>query len=747
LGAVANQDLHAAGAQDLIIVSRKAFLSQAEELAAFHRNEDGMRVLVADYDQVLNEFSSGTNDASAIRNFVKMFYDRAGGNPGDLPKYLLLFGDGTFINRDLGEYYLPTYQSQKTFESLETYVSDDYFGLMDDNEGDNVDNTAAEIVDIGVGRIPADNVSKAQLAVEKIRKYYDASAYGEWRNQGTFVGDDEDFNIHVEDADLFAQTFATAMPGFNIEKIYLDAYQQQSGAGGATYPQVNDAIDKKLFTGTLFLNYVGHGGSLGLAEEDILTFTDINNWENPTKMPLFITATCELSRYDEYDKFTAGERIYFKENGGGIALVTTTRVVFSNRNKEMNRNFTDEMIVASLNPGMKLGDIIREAKSTTNTGDGNRKFTLLGDPALRLAFPKNNVVATHINNVPVSQPHDTLKSLAKISVKGEVRNTADVLMAGFNGVASLIVYDKMKTINTLQNDPESDAFSFDLQKNTVFKGKTRVNNGIFEFTFLVPKDIDYNFGPGKLSLYASNDTTDAGGYSKEIIVGGVSDTVLNDDEGPEVDVFLNDENFAFGGITDEDPTLLLILADENGINTSGNGIGHDITAIIDNDTRNVLVLNDFYESELDDITSGTVKYPFSQLSAGRHTLLVKAWDILNNSGQGYTEFIVEENASLALEHVLNYPNPFTTNTTFMFEHNKPAQELDLRIEIFSVSGKVVKTIRQTVNSLGYRVADINWDGKDDYGDKIGKGVYIYRITLSDSYGKKVTKYQKLVLLN
>lgn len=746
MGSIANQNLHALPQEDMLIVTRSAFLSQAQELARFHADKQNLKVAVVDLDQVYNEFSSGTNDITAVRNFVKMFYDRANGDPARMPKYLLLFGDGTYDNKHLGDYYMPTYESDKTFESLETYVSDDYFGILDDNEGANITNTAAEIEDVAVGRIPADDMTKAQTAVDKISMYYSNAAYGDWRNQGTFIADDEDYDIHIEDCNSFADNYATAQKKANIDKIYLDAYQQQSGAGGATYPAVNQAINHKLFTGTLFLSYVGHGGPQGLAEERVLTFDDINQWTNADKLPLFITATCEFAPYDKIDEYTAGERVLFKSDGGGIALVTTTRIVYSNRNKTMNDNFMAQMVNAYSDEQMNMGDIILEAKKVTNTLDGNRKFSLLGDPALRLAFPKYNVVATLINSRPVNST-DTLKALSKITLEGEVQNNSNALLDNFNGIASISIYDKAKTIHTLVNDPTSLPFDFSLQKNVIFKGKTKVTDGKFKLTFLIPKDIDYSFGNGKISLYASSDTTDAAGYNADIIVGGASDTFPSDNKGPVVDVFLNDDKFVFGGITDENPKLFCKLSDENGINTSGNGVGHDITAIIDNDTRNIYTLNDFYETGVDDITHGTINYPFSKLAKGRHTLLVKAWDVLNNSGTGYTEFIVEEKANLALSHVLNYPNPFTTNTRFMFEHNKPGMSLDLRIEIFSVSGKVVKTITRSINSAGYRVDDITWDGRDDYGDKIGRGVYIYRITLRDEQGDKVSQYQKLVILN
>jgi hypothetical protein len=740
-GAVSNQNLHALTAQDYIVITRKKLLSYAEEIAQLHRDNENLRTVVVDLEQVYNEFSSGTNDITAIRNFVKMFYDRAI-IPQDFPKYLLLFGDGTFKNMELGEYYLPTYQSKNTFKTLQTYTSDDYFGILDDHEGNNIDNTALDLIDIGVGRIPADNAEKASVQVNKIKSYYASSDFGDWRSQLTFIADDEDNNLHFNQADNIAESTKNSLPKYNIEKIYLDAFTQQNAISGSTYPAANIALNSKIANGTLLVNYIGHGGGGGLAQEALVTLSEIENWNNNNKLPLFITATCEFSRYDEYDHYSAGERILFKNNSGAIALVSTTRLVFANENFDMNRNFMQQISNAANLTSMNIGDIIAAAKRNTFTGDGNRKFSLFGDPALRLAYPKNNVVITGINNLTT----DTLKALKSINIKGEVRNNSNTLISDFDGIATITIYDKAKTFFTLANDASSSVAPFQLQKNKIIRAKTSVGNGQFQLNFIVPKDIDYNFGTGKISAYANSNNTDALGIDTNIIIGGIDTTNISDNKGPDIEVYLNDENFVFAGITDENPKLLLNLFDENGINTSGNGVGHDITAILDNNTRNIFNLNDYYEPELNNLKNGKVTFPLSNISKGRHTLNIKAWDILNNSGEGYTEFLVEESAKLAISHVLNYPNPFTSKTTFMFEHNKPNQELDLKIEIFSMSGKIVKTITQDINATGYRVSDIVWDGKDDFGDNIGRGVYVYKVSLKDKFGGKVSQYQKLVIL-
>ena len=741
-GKITNQNLHALSQQDYIIVTRKGFVPYAEELAQLHRTQENLKTVVVDVEQIFNEFSSGTNDITAIRDFVKMFYDRAV-NDADKPKYLLLFGDGSYNNKNLGEYLLPTYQSKSTFKALETFTSDDYFGILDDTEGNDIINTATNLIDIGVGRIPADNISKAQNIVHKIKNYYSQNTFGDWRSQLTFIADDEDNNLHFNQAEIIADSTMKKLNKYNIDKIYLDAFQQQHTISGATYPDANLALNNKIYTGTLLVNYIGHGGGTGLAQERLVTIQEIDKWDNEYKLPIFITATCEFARFDEFENYSAGERLILKEKGGAIALLTTTRLVFANENFDMNQNFSNQFIQAANQHNLLLGDILKAAKRQTFTGDGNRKFLLLGDPALRLAFPENNTIISNINE----QPTDTLKALKTIHLKGEIRNGSNAVMTDFNGVANITIYDKAIIQNTLGNDAGSSVAPFQIQKNKVYKGKATVNNGSFQIMFIVPKDINYDFGKAKISIYASNNFTDALGVDTNNIIGGLDTSIISDNKGPVVEVFMNDEQFAFGGITNESPILLLKLFDDNGINTSGNGIGHDITAVLDNNTKDIKVLNDFYEAEVDNLQKGMVKFPLDKISNGRHTLTAKAWDIMNNSGEGYTEFVVERSAKLAISHVLNYPNPFTTKTSFMFEHNKPNQNLDLKIEIFAVSGKLIKTIQQNINTSGFRVSNIEWDGRDDFGDKIGRGVYIYKISLKGESGEKISQYQKLVILN
>jgi len=760
---VANQNLHNSAFQpDYVIVAHPAFLAEARRLAAFHHDTQGLDTMVANIYQVYNEFSSGAQDISAIRDMMRMFYERAGGDSELMPRYLLLFGDASFdfrflaFNEEKNTLKIPNYESVESLSKGISYGTDDFFGFLDVTEGDNIED-AAEKLDIGIGRLPVVIQEEAAQMVDKIIHYKSIESLGSWRNGLCFMADDEDYNQHVKDADLLANMVKTNNPVYNIDKIYFDSYQQIPGAGGERYPAVETSINNKIFSGAFIMNYLGHGNEQNWAQERVLSVDDINGWVNYDKLPLFITATCSFSRYDNPDLRSAGELVLLNPTGGGIALVTTVRLVYASGNYDLNRNLLTQLFIKTDGQYPALGDAVKKGKNAVTTAaTNNRKFILLGDPALVLNYPKYNVATTLVNGYDVNVYADTLKALEKVTIKGEVTDDAGVKLSGFNGIVYPAVYDKPSTINNLVNDPTfsgvggygpSQPFSFELQKNALYKGKASVVNGEFEFSFIVPKDISYSYGAGKLSYYADNGLEDANGFNTNVIIGGTADDAPADTEGPLVEIFMNDESFVFGGLTDENPVLLLKLNDNSGINALGNAVGHDITATLDEDQQTLLKLNEYYESDLDEYQSGTVAYPLTNLAEGRHTISVKAWDVYNNSGDGYTEFVVAETADLALSHVLNYPNPFTTNTSFWFEHNRPGDVLDVKVEIFTVSGKRIKTIQEQVSTEGYRVDNIEWDGLDEFGDVIGRGVYIYKLTVkAASDNSKANEFQKLVIL-
>lgn len=751
VGSVPNQNLHKGGLTHFLIVTHPDLLAQANRLAQYHQQHDQLLTTVVTTDQVYNEFSSGTPDPAAIRDFVKMYYDRSGGDSIQRPRYLLLLGDASFDYKTRitnNTSLVPAWESPESLEPLSTYTSDDFFGFLDENEDINA--TGTHLLDIGIGRIPARNEREAAAMVDKIIAYHQPGRLGPWRNEVSLVADDEDNNLHLQDAETMAKTINATAPAANTEKIYLDAFPQESGAGGSRYPQVNQAISNKMFSGTLIWNYSGHGGYRRLAEEVVLDQDIINGFNNADKLPLFITATCDVAPYDNPLVSSIGENLLLREKTGAIALMTTTRVVFAFSNRVMNEAYLKVALQRKPDSTWRsLGEAVRQAKNLTYTHFSdvvnNRKFTLLGDPALTLALPNYRITTTAINNVAIGSTPDTLKALSEYTISGTVQDHAGNVIKDFNGTIYPTIFDKTQTINTLGNDAGSQAVPVQVQKNIVFKGKARVNNGQFSFRFIVPKDISYQYGNGRISYYAEDGATDGNGAFSNIIIGGSGDGV-DDREGPHIKAYLNDEKFVNGGITNNRPVLLLKLADSSGINTMGTGIGHDLVAFIDNDQNNPLVLNQFYESELDNFRKGNVRFQLPLVTEGSHTLTIKAWDVANNSSQTTLDFRVVREERFTLEHVLNYPNPFTTRTTFWFNHNRPGEELHIQVQVYTITGKLVKTLRKTIFSPGNRSSDVEWDGRDDYGSKIGRGVYLYRLRVQTVDGKAAEKMEKLFIL-
>lgn len=778
-GIVENQDLHGMTQQDMIILSVPMFLDQANDLADFHR-EEGLLVEVVTPMQVYNEFSSGNPDITAIKMFCKMFYDRSNGET-DMLDYLLLMGDATYINNQIDPEespYIVSYQSQQSLSQTLSYIADDYFGFLDDSEGD----SGSDQIDVGIGRFTATTVEEVEAIINKIKVYSgrsensvinsdcfsnDNSVYGDWRTKIIMVSDDEDTVTHIDDADDTSDIVEDDHPEYNIQKIYIDAYQQEIALGGERYPEVELELNESIEQGALLVSYFGHGGEVGWAHERILDLSMINGFTNLNQLPVFFTATCEFSRMDDPDRISAGEYLLLNPNGGAAALISTTRPVYASSNQQLASAFynivfkKDDNIVSYgssgdnyINHGLRLGDLTRISKNGISSGSINkRNFSLLGDPALKLAYPEMVVEQDQILDEE-GNPITNIQALQKVTIVGHVEDASGNLLSDFNGFISPTVYDKAKTINTLQNDPGSGAYTFNSQNNILYKGNASVTNGQFSYTFIVPKDISYQDGNGRISYYALSDQYDAIGYNEKdgveqaFTISGQNEDAPEDNIGPDVELFLDSESFVDGSITSEEPLLIAKLRDENGINTSNNAVGHDITLVVDDNSLNTILLNDQYRADLDTYQSGRIEYRLPALEAGQHTLTLKVWDIYNNSSTKTITFEVATSNNLVLENVINYPNPFTTHTEFMFQHNQGCSTLDVDVQIFTVSGKLVKTISKTVvsdhDSNDQKIA---WNGLDDYGDKLGRGVYLYKLKVKTSSGLKEEVFEKLVILN
>ena len=752
-GLIKNQNLHASPNAEMIILTHPFFERYARKLAGIHQTNSGLESLVVFPEQIYNEFSGGIPDISAIRNFVRMKYLKQKNSKNPL-RYLLLFGDGSYENKTpppRNPNFIPTYQSQNSNVFISSFTSDDFYGLLDYDEGEDFGTE-----DIGIGRLPVADTVQAGLVVLKIDNYINRSEKGEWKNIACIVADDEDGNTHMEDAEGLADILESECPEMNIDKIYFDAFPQVSAATGQFYPEVTRAINDRISSGCLIFNYTGHGNETGLAHERVLKSEDIASWTNGTKLPLFITATCEFSRFDDVEmnyftgqylaKGSAGEKVLLNVKGGGIALMSTVRLVYSAPNYELNRNLFEFLLDRdSAGNGLRLGDIIRLAKNKTGGIVNKRNFVLLGDPAVRLAYPfKGNVVTDSLNHKSVKEKPDTLKALSHVTIAGHLEDDNGNIVRDFNGIISPVVFDKPSRIMTLANDG-GKKMEFEMYANRLYNGKAIVREGRFEFSFMVPRDIDYRYGQGRISYYAFNSDTDINGSFVEFTAGGFSGLVQTDDKGPSIRLFLNDTLFRDGGMTDSKPRLLAIIGDESGINASGKAIGHDITAFLD-DRTNSFILNDYYATDQGSFSKGRIMYTLPELSPGPHSITLKAWDNLNNSSEKSLQFVVNAEKKLWLKNLYNYPNPFTNETKISLDHNRPDTELSVTIKIYSVTGNLIKIIEKKEGSTGYRLAPVSWDGTGEGGQKCGKGVYPYVVTIKTVTGETASISGRMIIL-
>lgn len=748
---ILNQNLHALNPSNLLIITHPKFLSSANKLAAHRRSNDNLSVQVVSVTDIYNEFSSGNQDITAIRDFIKMIYDKNSSGPDSL-EYVLLFGDCSYDykNRISGNTnYVPVYESINSLHPVNSYSSDDFFGFMDENEG-LWGETPAEnyYLDLGIGRIPCNSVDQAEAVVAKLINYSNKSvSYNPWKNNIAFIADAGDSNLHLSQADQLASNLESINPSININKIYLDAFPFKTAPDGVSAPDCNKAINEAVENGSLLINYTGHGGTAQLSVKRVITIPQITSWKNADKLALFVTATCEFGTYDDPGFESAGEQILLTPNGAGVGLVTTTRPVYSNSNFALNNAFYSVIFTKVNGKYPRLGNAVVYTKNNALYDVVNRNYALLGDPSMKLAYAENNISLTSINNAPIAS--DTLNALEKVNFKGQINDNSNLKLSSFNGTLYITVYDKKSNIKTLGQDG-SIATTVKALNSIIYSGQASVVNGDFNFSFVVPKDISYQIDYGKISLYAkeTNLTTDASGYNNQILIGGSSKNAKSDNIPPVIKLFMNDESFVNGGITNYTPKLIALISDSNGINITGSGIGHELSGVLNNNDKDVIVLNKYFSSKKDDYTSGRVDYQLNLEKPGQQTIRVKAWDTYNNSSEASLDFVVASDEKLALSHVLNYPNPFTSNTNFHFDHNRAGEDLSVQVQVFTTSGKLIKTLQTEAIISKSHFSELNWDGKDDYGDNIGKGVYVYKVSVRSKRDNSETHtYEKLVILN
>lgn len=742
-GAIPNQNLHAMSPVDMVIITHPNFLSQANTLAQAHREKDGLSVDVVTTDQVYNEFSSGTPDATAYRWVMKMLYDRAlaVNNTTDNPKYLLLFGRGSYDNRKIvpnsGDNYILTYQAENSLVQTLSYVTDDYFAFLDDNEGSQV---PAHLLDIGVGRFPVSTVEQATDVVNKTIKYINNDLKGNWKNQLCFLADDGDGTLHMKQADSIAVSIARSFPSYQINKIYLDAYLQEVTASGESYPLAKSKFQNLLRTGLFLLNYTGHAGASGWANESILTIAEVRALSNKY-LPVWFGATCDFLQFD-VQIVSAGEQVVLNPLGGGIGIMSAARPVYASQNLTINKLFCENLFKKQNGENKRIGDVLAYAKNNVGTEINKLSYIYMGDPAIKLTYPtKYQVITSKINESTVFG-NDTLRALSVANIKGYIADENGVKIENFNGKIHAVLYDKIQRITT-QNNHNDGALTYSNRPNTLFSGDAVVENGLFNFSVMLPKDIKYNFGTGRINYYAQDDINDfeAQGNFENFLVGGTDKNTIEDVDGPGVKLYLNSETFVTGDKVNETPLFIANISDLHGINTvGGSGIGHDVMLTIDQDPSQSYILNDNFQSAANSYTDGIVKYKLPQMVNGKHTLTFRVWDLLNNSTTQSIDFEVISGLNPVIFAVSNYPNPVKTETRFMVNHDRPETLLSTTVEVFDLSGRKIWSETQP------SADNLTWNLISNNGQKVKSGIYLYRVNIKTTDSDITSKTNKMVIV-
>jgi hypothetical protein len=732
---VDSQNLRGENAPELLIVVHPDFKSEAQRLANFRSQHDGYEVLVVTTEEVFNEFSSGSQDPTAIRDMAKFYYDQ-----GSL-KHLLLFGKCSYDFKEIksiNNNFVPTYPSRDALHPLKTYSSDDYYGFLENAEGAWEESSHGDhSLDIGVGRLPITTLQEAKDVVDKLINYdSDTNAFGNWRNNVVFVADDGELtgNLHHKQADQLTVFTDTTYAPFNTKKIFLDSYEQISKPAGVRAPLANEAINTAIDNGALIINYTGHGGESGWAQEVILDHSMINSWTNTNRLPLFVTATCEFGRHDNPVNVSGAERIVLNPDGGGIAIVTTGRPVNSGSNFLLNKAFYENVFKKINGRYPTLGEVFMGTKNESLNGSSNRNFSLLGDPSMTLSYPNEQVIVDEI--ISSTGSIDTLSALSKITIHGHIQNNPS-----FQGIAQVTVYDKQSALQTLGG--ENPIYHYKEWENLIFQGNSTIVDGNFTAEFIVPKNINYELGYGEISIYAldSDQQIDGNGSHNKIVIGGSADVISTDKIAPAISLYINDtivQNKTIGS----NILLLAKLHDESGINISNYGVGGGIQAILDDSIS--FEIGAYYHTLNDTYQAGWVLFPIDDLSTGQHRIEVKFSDTFGNTSMESIQFYV--NASeLIITKLFNYPNPVDDHTTFGFAHNFAGDHLEIDLTVYKPNGGILFSRKTDIANILDTVEFAVWeiDGKE-----LAPGIYIYGISVrSLTKGVKNSRFQKLIIPN
>lgn len=770
---IANQNLHADSNINYIIIIPENGLvaAEAERLGQLHQQRDGLSYKVVRADELYNEFSSGTPDANAYRRYLKMLYDRAGDDENALPKFCLFMGKSYWDNRLLTteakskqqKDLLLAYEmddSSNFIGSVYSYVTDDFFALLDDGEGVDIEQ---EYYDLAMGRMVCSTEEEAKLLVDKVERYLSNKDAGSWKNTVAFLGDDGDSNGHMEDTENVWRAFVASAPQFETPKVYWDRYTWTSSATGYTYPQGTSRIHQLMKEGTLLFNYSGHGSAGMLSHYKLMQISDFAKAYSPY-MSVWVLASCDIYPFD-MDENTMAETSLYVPDGGSIAWICATRAVFRDRNNIINICFVRNLMTKGTDGKYPtLGEALRLAKNEQKLDNNNKlvhtdgtsnklKYLCFGDPAIHLSFPTGKVVLDSINGKSISEMSE-LEVLSAGSVArfaGHVLNEdGTAIDESFDGNVTATVFDCEETITCKNNQKKDvDPMQFKERSKSIYKGTTKAQGGKFEFTVFIPRDISYTNKPGRISLYAvSNDKThEYNGYSETFCLNGTSDMEEPDTKGPEVIAYINSIDNPDYTITDENPILIADISDEYGINNAGISLGHDIELVLDDNTSDCINLNSYFSYDIGSYQKGQLVYEMKDMTRGAHTAKLRVWDVNNNITTTDVHFIVRSESVEGGKdgYVTATKNPATTDTRFItYFPNDTTVEGMVIYEVYDTRGRCVYKEPVGVPS-GATNAALSWDLCGNDHSPLPSGIYFYRTVINTSNGSKATDAQKLII--
>jgi len=775
VGEIGNQNLHADGPYDMIIIisENKQLESEAHRLAAAHKVRQGLRVRVIDAGSLYNEFSSGTPDASAYRRYLKMLYDKAA-SEADMPKYLILFGDCAWDNKmqttewngynpkdfllafEVSDGALNKTDGIFPIGELNSYVTDDFYGWLDDNEGNNY---AQNRLDLAIGRILCLDIETAKAIVDKTIDYMDNKNAGAWKNKIFMLADYGNKNLHMNDAiPVVAQINASTEQNAMVKQIFWDAYDRETTGTGFRFPSVTKKLQQQMQSGALMFNYTGHGSPEQISYAKILSAEDFN-LSSQGKLPLWVMASCEISPFDTQVN-DIGRTALSNPDGGAFAVICAARSVYSNYNRELNTTLCKYLFTKNEHGKyLTIGEALRKTKVDMLAGGNvnyNRdgtinklKYVLLGDPALSLALPTGKVVLDSINGEKIDENTQVqIKAGSIVSFSGHISDNDGGIYTSYQGLITGTLEDRLETITCKNYDKADNAITFKERTKTIYEGADSIKNGKFKMIIRIPRDISYSNDNARITFYSKSNTDmpECHGYADCFYLNGTDRLTEPDTLAPQVKTYIDSRFFTNGGTASSSPTLIADITDDFGINIAQGSLGNNMELVIDNEHNSAIDMSQHFSFDFGCYNKGSISYPMGEMSPGQHNLSLRVSDINGNTTTTNIDFYIPIKHSNSID-IVSTQNPVKTETRFICTLPSPAEQGGYaEFEVYDLSGRRLWRSAPCTISTGGMGAGTWWNPSESSSTPVNSGIYLYRAKVVTGDVTKVTKAKKIIVI-